>query len=143
MLKYILLARLRLLQSCWNIGICKSHQNSYEMKKTLQVEDLVFSMTIKGDLARHLMDVERGLLISKLSFWPSRIIGGRRKIIMQNECVMLWKTEQKSWEIFTGSMQSSRRMKKMSSSFSVKMSNRKWLRFLHRSICMRMKLNFL
>ena len=50
MLKYILLARLRLLQSCWNIGICKSHQNSYEMKKTLQVEDLVFSMTIKGDL---------------------------------------------------------------------------------------------
>ena len=66
MLKYISSSRAIALNS----KLLKSHQNSYEMKKTLQVEDLVFSMTIKGDLARHLMDVERrrGLLISKLSF---------------------------------------------------------------------------
>ena len=81
----------------------KSHQNSYENEEEgpsrLKIWSLAWQLRSLGKTFDGCLE-KSCLLISKLSFWPSRIIGRK---ICRKSVKMLWKTEEKSWEIFTSS----------------------------------------
>ena len=136
MLKYISSSRaIALQQSCWNRirtvmkwkrpSRLKIWSLAWQLKETWQD---IWWMSREGEVC----------WFQNCHFDLQGLLGEE----VYAEWVVMWWCSEKRNKIL-GNLQFSRRMKKMSSSFSVKMSNRKWVRFLHRSICMRMKLNFL